>query len=221
MVDDHERLWVAVLGELRQTMTRATFETWLVGSVAMSVGGDDLVVGVTSAYAKDWLENRLIDMVERAVAVFALRRLKVRFVVRPEEVMDRPVLVLGQEDGGVSAAASNPVFVGFEPFQANFVQVPRQFFEVVLRGESPVVVAFVAGVIAETVGVIVNFHTSERREWWEASFGEIGRVCGIQSRVSVRKAVRVSRVNGYVVRSRGRVDWRYRLRRLGEPVDGD
>lgn len=213
---EHERLWRLALVDLKSQMTSSTFNTWFLGSRPLSDEGDVMVVGVKNAYAKDWLENRLMDTVNRVVWSLAARMLLIQYEVARDEGggVDRRSV----DRNGDDAAAS---FVGFEPFQANFVQMPRQFFEVVLPGENPVVVAFVAGVIAQTIGMIVNFHTGERREWWEASFGEIGRVCGIQSRVSVRKAVRVSRVNGYVVRSRGRVDWRYRLRRMGEPADLD
>lgn len=213
---EHERLWRLALVDLKSQMTSSTFNTWFLGSRPLSEEGDVMVVGVKNGYAKDWLENRLVDVVNRVVWALAGRMLLIRYEVARDEgvVTDER----NTDRNAVNAAAS---FGGFEPFQANFVQMPRQFFEVVLPGESPVVVAFVAGVISQTIGMIVNFHTGERREWWEASFGEIGRVCGIQSRVSVRKAVRVSRVNGYVVRSRGRVDWKYRLRRMGEPVDVD
>lgn len=221
MTSDHSRLWRVVLGELRLQMTGATFNTWLLDSVALSETGNDLVVGVRNAYAKDWLENRLIDTINRVVWAYGgSSEVKVRFEVKVENWgRVGQVLVLGPEDEDQDAAANVQQFIGFEPFQANFVQVPRQFFEVVLPGESPVVVAFVAGVIAQTVGVVVNFHTSARREWWEASHGEIGRVCGIASRVSVMKAVKVAREQGYVVRGRGKVDFMYRLRRIGEPVD--
>ena len=93
------------------------------------------------------------------------------------------------------------------------------FFEVVVPVGPSVVVLFVATVIHQTIGWIVNYRTGERREWWEASYSEIGRVAGIKSRASVAKAIRLSRGMGYVIRREGPSHFLYRLREVGEAVD--
>lgn len=216
-MDSHRTLWQTALVNLRQQLTASTFNTWFLNSQALSEGGDVLIVGLRSAYAKDWLENRLIDVIRREVWSLATRSIEIRFEVAQETAKPVPAsLSLGEV--APLPSPEEQAFAGFEPYQVNFVQVPKQFFEVVLRGEAPVVVAFVAGVISETVGVIVNYHTGERREWWEASYPEIGRVCGIAGAASVRKAIKVACEKGYTVRDRGRVNFKYRLRRYGEPI---
>lgn len=64
-----EEIWDAALAELQLQMTKATFDTWIKSGFAISYAESDalLVVGVRNAYAKQWLENRLYGIVERAV----------------------------------------------------------------------------------------------------------------------------------------------------------
>lgn len=212
-------LWSIALQELRLQMTTATYNTWLVDTAVVEQSDDELVVAVRNAYAADWLQHRLIDTITRIVASIAGHAIPVRFIVAGGEnvraqTSDAPAAPLE-----LAAPPALPMFPGFEPVRSNFTQVPRQFFEIVLRAESPVVTAFVAAVVDQTHGVITNYHTGERREWWEASYPEIGRVAGIRSLASVGKAISTSRANGYVIRAEGARDFRYRLRRFGEPVD--
>lgn len=84
-------LWHAVQGELYLQMTRATFDTWVRASRAVSLADNVLVVDVQSPYAKDWLENRLNTTIQRTVTGILGRSVQVRYVVRdsnPAEVQD-------------------------------------------------------------------------------------------------------------------------------------
>lgn len=205
-------IWAETLRDLRHHMTTATFDTWLANSRLVDHGSGRMVVAVRNAYAVDWLQHRLYDVVSRVVT--AVTGQSYEIVFRVDEI--------AVDTGAETLTLQNPTppeFPGFEPIRSNFTQMPRQFFEVVLRAEPPVVTAFVAAVIDQTHGVIINYHTGERREWWEASYPEIGRVCGIKSKASVIKAVGTGRRNGYIVRGHGATDYRYRLRRISEPID--
>ncbi|MEZ4519943.1 MAG: DnaA/Hda family protein [Chloroflexota bacterium] len=82
-----ETAWKASLGELEMQMTRATFNTWLQGTKALSCEGDEFVIGVRNDFAKDWLENRLYDLIVRTLSSVVGRRVKVRFVVWSEELI--------------------------------------------------------------------------------------------------------------------------------------
>ncbi|MBE2200502.1 MAG: hypothetical protein IAE79_17940 [Anaerolinea sp.] len=206
-------IWHDVLHDLRLQMTSATFDTWLANSHLVEHSDGRLVVAVRNAYAVDWLQYRLYDVVNRVVTAVTGQTHEIVFQV--DKVEDSAPA----DDLTLRHPPAAPVFPGFEPIRSNFTQMPRQFFEVVLRSESPVVTAFVAAVVDQTYGVIINYHTGERREWWEASYPEIGRVCGLNSMASVGKALKTSRANGYVVRSDGTREFRYRLRRIGEPLD--
>ena len=209
-------VWGSTLAELALQMTRATFEQLLSRSSVVDVDGDVLVVGVRTATACDWLNHQLIDIVLRVLREVGGDGLGVRFVV-VDNPPSPPVV-----DGDVKTAVSPPSngFGGFEPFRSNFVQTPSQYFEIVLPSGPPSVAAFVGAVIQKTIGDVVNYHTGERREWWGASYVEIGRATGLRSKASVGKAIRLARERGYVVRIVDDVGgMRYRLRRQGEPVD--
>ena len=82
-----ETVWKAALGELEMQMTRATFTTWLQGTRALSWAGDEFVIGVRNDFAKDWLENRLYDLIARTLSSIVDRRVDVRFVVWSDEII--------------------------------------------------------------------------------------------------------------------------------------
>ncbi len=62
-----QKLWQAVLGDLQLQMTRGTFDTWLRGSRVLSFEEGTFVVYVQHAYAADWLQNRLLRVIERTL----------------------------------------------------------------------------------------------------------------------------------------------------------
>lgn len=217
---DASQLWKISLETLRAQMTRATFDTWLRGSQAADLGDGLLTIAVASDYAKDWLENRLYDTILRtttsAGAVGGVTVTRLAFVVSGDAPAPRPVTPRPQS---AATKIAQPPFPGFEPLQSNFVQVPKQFFEVVMVDGSYVMRIFVGAVIANTYGRIVNFRTHQRAEWWEASRPEIMRATGIRSVASVDKAIAEARARGFIIRDAGMAHYKYRPREENEPID--
>jgi chromosomal replication initiator protein len=82
---DAQKLWQVVLGELQLQMTRATFDTWLRGSRVISCKDETLVVYVRHAYAVDWLENRLLPLIGRALRRHAGTAVEVTFTTHTPE----------------------------------------------------------------------------------------------------------------------------------------
>jgi hypothetical protein len=78
--DEAHRLWGRCLGELQLQMTKATFDTWLRGSRVIEAGDDCLTITVRHAYAVDWLQNRLLSVIERTVARHADGKMNITFV---------------------------------------------------------------------------------------------------------------------------------------------
>jgi hypothetical protein len=74
------RIWTRSLEELQLQMTRATFDTWLRGSKVVEVGDGCLTVAVQHPHAVDWLQNRLLPVIERTVARHADGEVKITFV---------------------------------------------------------------------------------------------------------------------------------------------
>lgn len=72
--------WQSVLGRLELDMNRGAFEAWLEGAKALRIEGETLVVEPRSSFMCDWLNERLVVVVERAVAAIFGHELRVRFV---------------------------------------------------------------------------------------------------------------------------------------------
>lgn len=76
-----ERLWQAALGQLQLEMPRAAFDTWVRDAEYLAYEDGTYVIGVQNAYARDWLEDRLLSTVKHVLTGIAGRTVAVRFVV--------------------------------------------------------------------------------------------------------------------------------------------
>ncbi len=76
-----EQVWQAALGQLQLEMTKGTFDTWVRDTALLTHEDGAYVIGVSNAYAKDWLENRLLSTVKRTLTNIVGRSVEVRFVV--------------------------------------------------------------------------------------------------------------------------------------------
>ena len=66
---DPDKLWRLALAELRQQMTKATFNAWLVDSCILTAPSTPTfwVVVVRNEYAWEWLTYRLFPVIERTI----------------------------------------------------------------------------------------------------------------------------------------------------------
>jgi hypothetical protein len=58
-----EQTWKSILDQLQSDMPRASFDTWVRDTKALSYSDGVLTVAARNAYARDWLESRLVDRV--------------------------------------------------------------------------------------------------------------------------------------------------------------
>jgi chromosomal replication initiator protein len=86
-----EQAWQAALGQLQMEMPKASFDTWVKNAQLLSYEDGIFIVGVTNAYARDWLEGRLSSKVTRSLTGIMNRTVAVRFVVW-QETQDPPDL---------------------------------------------------------------------------------------------------------------------------------
>jgi DNA-binding Lrp family transcriptional regulator len=75
-------VWQMTLNELSLSMPAPTFETWLKGTTALGYTDGEFVVGVSDAYARDWLSNRLRPQIKRILGRLCQRSIEVTFQVR-------------------------------------------------------------------------------------------------------------------------------------------
>ena len=70
-----------MLGQLQMEIPRASFDTWVRDTRVVSYDNGLMIISVHNAYARDWLENRLLSTVSRLLAGMMDRGVEVRFVV--------------------------------------------------------------------------------------------------------------------------------------------
>jgi hypothetical protein len=63
-----EAIWTETQLVLRRQMTRATYDAIIQGTVLLRQENNTYLIGVQSEMAKEWLENRLHDIVQRALS---------------------------------------------------------------------------------------------------------------------------------------------------------
>jgi chromosomal replication initiator protein len=76
-----EQVWQSVLGQLQMEMPRASFDTWVRDTRLVAYDDGMMTIGVRNAYARDWLESRLLSTVARLLAGIMNHSVDVRFVV--------------------------------------------------------------------------------------------------------------------------------------------
>ncbi len=82
---DAKQHWQAALGQLQLEMPRASFDTWVRDAELLAYEDGTYVIGVQNAYARDWLENRLLSTVKKVLTGICGATVEARFVVwQPE-----------------------------------------------------------------------------------------------------------------------------------------
>jgi chromosomal replication initiator protein len=105
-----KQLWQAALGQLQMEMPRAVFNTWVRDTELLTYEDGTFVIGVHNAYARDWLEDRLLSTVKRVLTGILGRAVEARFVVWQEDNVDEvqePVLNAPLDANGHVKFSSN------------------------------------------------------------------------------------------------------------------
>src|SRR4051812_42786587 len=76
-----EQAWQSVIGQLQMEMPRASFDTWVRDTRVAGYDSGVLTVGVRNAYARDWLESRLMSTVSGLLTGIMAQAVDVRFVI--------------------------------------------------------------------------------------------------------------------------------------------
>ena len=106
-----EQAWKSVKGQLQMDMSRASFNTWVKGTRALSYEDGHMIVAVQNAYARDWLESRLSSTVDRLLSGIMNRHTTVDFVVEQAYAEDEnePVETVVEEAPAHNALGRAPV----------------------------------------------------------------------------------------------------------------
>jgi len=102
-----EQAWQSVLDQLKTEMPKASFDTWVRDTRAVSFENNVMTVGARNAYTRDWLESRLTSTVSRLLVGFLNTDVAVNFIVtsdKDEEYDD-------ESDDGHGGFTAEPVDV--------------------------------------------------------------------------------------------------------------
>ena len=80
--------WQSVLCQLQLEMPRASFDTWVRDTHAVSLEGDVLTIGTYNPYARDWLKSRLTSTIQRMLIGILNQSVSVQFVVADSETQE-------------------------------------------------------------------------------------------------------------------------------------
>ena len=85
-----EQAWQSVLGQLQMEMPRASFDTWVRHTRAISIEDGMMTIFTRNEYARDWLESRLQSTVQRLLVGILNQSVSVQFVAQdmPEEELE-------------------------------------------------------------------------------------------------------------------------------------
>ncbi|MCJ7511583.1 MAG: chromosomal replication initiator protein DnaA [Anaerolineales bacterium] len=82
-----EQLWHAAQGQIQVEMPRASYDTWVRDAELLAYEDGEFIVGVRNAYARDWLQSRLLSTVKRILSGMAGRTVEVRFIVWQDDLI--------------------------------------------------------------------------------------------------------------------------------------
>lgn len=73
--------WQAAIGQLQMDMSKASFDTWVRSTELVKYDQGVFTIGVSNAYARDWLESRLTATITRILSGYVEETEKVEFIV--------------------------------------------------------------------------------------------------------------------------------------------
>jgi len=76
-----QQAWQAARGQLQTEMPKAAFDTWVQNAELIAYEDGSFILGVSNAYARDWLHSRLSSTITRLLSGIMNQTVEVRFIV--------------------------------------------------------------------------------------------------------------------------------------------
>ena len=76
-----QELWEAALGEIKLSISKANYLTWLKDSFIVDFKGSTIFLGVPSSFTKEWLENKYHKQILHALYSLDPKIKKVEYLV--------------------------------------------------------------------------------------------------------------------------------------------
>lgn len=133
--DDFQRIWITIQNQLQEEMPRASFETWVRDSTAVSLVDKVLTVSVRNAYARDWLTSRMSSTVVRMLSEIIGDQAEVVFVTTDgDETIDVDSQDLPETESVKAEDAEKVVRISLEGYDSAYEQIVQPDRAVYLPG---------------------------------------------------------------------------------------
>ncbi|MFM2104167.1 MAG: hypothetical protein RL006_334 [Chloroflexota bacterium] len=103
---DRRQVWRATLGELEISLSQATFETWFRRTALLRVdeASSTFTVGVSSGFAKDWIEERYRSLIAQTIAKIVGYSVTLQVEVVSEAELDAHGALAGKRSASADGA---------------------------------------------------------------------------------------------------------------------
>ena len=81
-MDEKQRVWNSVLGEIELNISKPQFNTWIKNTYPISMDESEIVICVPSAFTRDWLENKFNLTILNSIQKITGSVKKVKYVVQ-------------------------------------------------------------------------------------------------------------------------------------------
>lgn len=163
---DVHGLWEGALDVLREGLSELVFTTWFRDARPLGIVGSDVIVSVSNAFGRNWLQSRYTNPLSGALTRVAGVPMSVQFVVRTPEEEAQAQAEADEAEAAAVVSAPSPV-VSFEPAADHHVEQrtavkdpatgsvtglgePRQTFDNFVVGASNQLAYACAQAVAET-----------------------------------------------------------------------
>jgi chromosomal replication initiator protein len=85
-----KEIWEAALGELQLQISRTNYNTWLRDTTGLSFDGDKFIIGVSSPFAIDYLEQRLASIIQKTLIRITGKELELTFQIQQQDSASKP-----------------------------------------------------------------------------------------------------------------------------------
>jgi len=84
------KIWESVLGKVELEIPKPSYDTWLRSTRGISCSSDEFTVETPNAFTAQYLEDRMLDMLEQELRAIVKFEIKLKFTVINEISNDRP-----------------------------------------------------------------------------------------------------------------------------------
>lgn len=80
------KIWESVLGRVELSIPKPSYDTWLQNTTGIVLTTDELVVETPNAFAAQYLEDRMLDMLEQELSSLSGSQIKIKFMVNNKTI---------------------------------------------------------------------------------------------------------------------------------------